>query len=111
MHGGGRSRVAGARSWKECARGWKKNRWRSGIGRFRTEVLGRERPEGAATEHTECGIKGRAWIPGRGWAGSDSKLGSKIGSGLMVLLVPVRPVFVDGYAKWQARRALAGCLH
>jgi hypothetical protein len=25
----------------ECARDWEKNRWRSGIGRFRTEVLGR----------------------------------------------------------------------
>ena len=61
--------MAGARSWREFARGWKKNRWRSGIGRFRTEVLGRGMPEGVATEHTECGIKGRAWIPGREWRG------------------------------------------
>ena len=68
-------------------------------------------PEGVATEsqRTQSGEQGA--IPGRGWAGSDSKLWSKIGSGLMLLIVPVRYVFIDSYGKCQAGRALAGCLH
>src|SRR5256885_4047154 len=111
MRGGGRSRVAGARSWGECARGLKKNRWRSGIGRFRTEVLGRERPEGAATEAQRTRNWEQGAIPGRDWGGFRFETLEQDWFGLMLLLVPVRPVFADGYGKWQARRALAGCLH
>jgi len=68
-------------------------------------------PEGVATEaqRTQSGEQGA--IPGRDWGGFRFETLEQDWFGLMLLLVPVRSVFVGSYGKWQARRALAGCLH
>ncbi len=75
----------------ECERRLEKNHWRSGIGRFRTEVLGRSRRGGAEKKEKDLTQRARrsqrnkrsgacGRIPGRDVASSDSKLRGKIGS-------------------------------